>query len=307
MGKLIILAGTSLTGKTTWAKQYLLENKRAYYVSRDTERESCFGQYRMGTGKEESIITNIINSKISELLKLGDVLIDNTHLKDSFIQEIYNRFPNTDISVKYFNPPKKEELIKRNQKRFNEIGKLIPESVINSQLKQWESLSKDFPTLIFKGSKTDPRLSNKRKWMEGLPSCIICDLDGTLSLMNGRSPFDGKECINDELNDSVHFILDSINRNKMPINVILFSGRNSDNGGKEATEKWLKEKGVEYDGLYMRAEGDMRSDIKVKSDMFSEYIDGKYNVLFCVDDRDCIVHLWREMGIDCFQVYYGNF
>ena len=35
---------------------------------------------------------------------------------------------------------------------------------------------------------------------EALPKAIICDLDGTLALMNGRNPFDASKCDEDLLN-----------------------------------------------------------------------------------------------------------
>lgn len=156
--------------------------------------------------------------------------------------------------------------------------------------------------------KTDPRLlqPHYNHGKENLPCCIIVDLDGTLSLMRDRSPYDGGACATDEVNLSIKSVMDRY-FDDLGTEIIIFSGRNSDKGGKEATEKWLFDNHIPYDQLHMRKEGDMRADTKVKKEMFDEHIEGRYRVLFCLDDRNCMVDMYREMGLDCFQVYYGNF
>ena len=73
---LIILIGTPLSGKSTWAKKYVHENEHSYIVSRDSIRESIFAKYKNGTHKEEKIITNIVDYQVESLLKIGDVIID---------------------------------------------------------------------------------------------------------------------------------------------------------------------------------------------------------------------------------------
>lgn len=302
MGKLIVLIGVPLSGKTTWAKDYLNKNK-AYYVSRDSERESCFGAYRMGDQREEDLISEIVKNKVFTLLKRGDVILDNTHCKQSDMENIASIFGNhCDIEFVKIEAPTKTELIKRNQKRFFETGKLIPERVLHKKLKELGELV--IPENIYlKGCKTDQRIG-KFKYNAELKDCVVFDLDGTISLMNGRNPFSGKDCHTDCVNQSVKNLLECIPSH---VEVFIFSGRNSDDGGVEATKEWLQENNVPYDHLIMRGEKDHRPDTAIKREMYNTHIKDKYNVLFTVDDRDCIVDLWRSLGIDCFQVYYGNF
>ncbi len=155
-----------------------------------------------------------------------------------------------------------------------------------------------------KGVKTDRRIENNIKYNSELKDCVIFDLDGTISLMNGRNPFKGEDCFSDEVNQSVKYLLESIPNN---VEVFIFSGRNSDNNGKEVTLNWLVENSIRYNQLIMRQEKDSRPDTIIKKEMYNKHIKNKYNVLFAVDDRDCVVKLWRDLGLDCFQVNYGNF
>lgn len=159
-------------------------------------------------------------------------------------------------------------------------------------------------------NKIDPRLVqqnyNNLPNNKDLPYCIITDLDGTLSMMNGRTPFEGSKCTTDVVVEPVKNILEIYSEKGMPI--FVFSGRNSDKGGMEATVNWLHENtNFNYVELCMRKPDDYRKDTIVKQEMFEEYIENQYRVLFVLDDRDMMVDHWRNMGIDCLQVYYGDF
>lgn len=304
MGKLKILIGTSLSGKTTYAKKYLSENPNCYYVSRDSEREVMFGEYRMGSQKEEDIITEIVNNKVWAYLKIGDVILDNLHCKQEYLDSVINEFKYS-YDIEFIPMPllSKEELIKRNQKRFFETGKLIPERVLHYQMVDFQNLN--IPENIYNGGvKTDKRIITKRDYDFNLRDCVIFDLDGTISLMNGRNPFKGKDCLSDEVNTSVRLLLEVIPQH---VEIFIFSGRSEEDGAREATLNWLSENNIPFNQLVMRQEKDYRPDTVVKKEMFNKHVKGKFNPLFCVDDRDCVVKLWRDMGIDCFQVYYGNF
>lgn len=306
MGKILLLIGPTCSGKTTFAEKYCRENK-AYYVSRDAERESLFVDYRMGSLKEENLITNLIKYKVGLFLQSGDVVLDNTHLRSEYIQNVINDFPNTNIEFLVFGKDlEKSQLIKRNQTRFFDTGKLIGEGVLNKQIKLLSEL--EIPENINRGGvKYDPRISNKynREDQTKLPNCFIFDLDGCIAWMNGRSAYDGGACSTD-LPDPV---LTELMRllSTAGAQIFIFSGRNSDKGGREATEKWLEDYDIPYDELVMRKEGDLRSDVKVKNDMFNEHIEGKYYPAACFDDRDCMVEYYRNKGIQTYQCYYGNF
>ena len=57
----------------------------------------------------------------------------------------------------------------------------------------------------------------------------------------------------------------------------------------------------------MRATGDFRPDSVVKEEIYNNHIKDNYYVAGVFDDRDSVVKLWRDLGLTCFQVYYGDF
>ena len=75
----------------------------------------------------------------------------------------------------------------------------------------------------------------------------------------------------------------------------------------ESTIKWLKDNNINYDEIHMRQKNDYRKDSVVKKEIFYNIINKKYKVRFVLDDRDIVVNMWRDLGLDCYQVYKGNF
>ena len=137
---------------------------------------------------------------------------------------------------------------------------------------------------------------------------IICDLDGTLALLNGRDPFDPSTAHNDLLNEPVANIIKVYNNQTLfAIDLFLITGRYD--MYRPQTIKWLEKHGItHYKALYMRNTGDNRKDTVVKRELYEKYIKNDYDVLFVLEDRDQVVHMWRkELGLTCLQVEYGDF
>ncbi len=138
---------------------------------------------------------------------------------------------------------------------------------------------------------------------KSLQDAYIVDIDGTLSHMKGRSPFEWKRVGEDLVDNSV---ADTVAKLKIAgSNILILSGR--DAVCRTETEEWLKKNGIPFDGLYMRPEGDNRKDNIVKKELYENNIKGKYNILGVFDDRDQVVSLWRSLGLKCFQCDYGTF
>lgn len=57
----------------------------------------------------------------------------------------------------------------------------------------------------------------------------------------------------------------------------------------------------------MRTAGDYRDDSIVKLELYHEMCDDGYDPYMVFDDRDRVVSMWRELGVRCMQVDYGNF
>ena len=105
-------------------------------------------------------------------------------------------------------------------------------------------------------------------------------------------------------------------------NIVIFSGRND--RGFFATRDWLKIHNVPFDLLVMRpdkfkadswpiADGnpatpDMRymPDEILKKAMLDTFVDIN-DVFLVVDDRDKVVKMWRDLGLNTFQVAPGDF
>jgi hypothetical protein len=85
--------------------------------------------------------------------------------------------------------------------------------------------------------------------------------------------------------------------------VILCSGRSEEH--RKETIRWLKQQNVSYHELWLRRDGDRRSDVTVKREML-DLID-KSKVLFVVEDRSRVVEMWRSEGLVCLQCAPGEF
>lgn len=75
---------------------------------------------------------------------------------------------------------------------------------------------------------------------------------------------------------------------------------------RKITQDWLLESGVALDKLFMRKDGDYRSDWQVKQDILLDDFTGK-PILFVVDDREQVVDMWRKNGITCLQCQKGDY
>lgn len=139
-----------------------------------------------------------------------------------------------------------------------------------------------------------------------LPRAIIFDMDGTLTnyahrahllepaIRNMIAFFDEME--DDTQNDWCRELLDEAR--ERGIKIILLTGRPDSYRGH--TERWLKKHGIEdYEVLLMRKADDFRPGAIVKAEIFRKEIEGKYNVLYAVDDNPKILKMWAKLGIRC--------
>jgi hypothetical protein len=143
-------------------------------------------------------------------------------------------------------------------------------------------------------------------WAKDLPTAVICDIDGTVAHMQGkRGPFDWNRVGHDDPDQAVIGVLDRLQKGDPNLKLIMVSGR--DESCRNETSEWLEAAGVRFDALLMRPKDDYRKDSLVKREIYENEIQGKYNVLCVLDDRDQVVKEWRRLGLKCFQVEYGFF
>lgn len=142
---------------------------------------------------------------------------------------------------------------------------------------------------------------------------IIVDLDGTLCDITHRIHFiegEGKknwDAFNAAMHKDApkHNIIDLVNtffhHNHQ---ILLVTGRFEKYS--MPTVRWLAEHGVKWNALYMRKDGDFRSDHITKEEHL-EVIRQKFDVRFVLEDRDKVVEMWRKNGLTCLQVQKGDY
>jgi len=135
-----------------------------------------------------------------------------------------------------------------------------------------------------------------------LPFAIICDIDGTIADLNGRSPFDTTKYLSDKTIEPISNILRQLRDYYV---LILITGRKEEY--REVTEKWLVENDIPFDHLFMRKDDDKRQDTAIKKEIYFTFIDGEFHIEFVLEDRKRVVDMWRSIGLTCLQVTDGNY
>lgn len=280
--KIIMCRGIQGSGKSTWAKDYVLKNPGTLRVNNDELRWMFFNeQYNT---KNEDILRKLRYKLEEDVLTAKKSLIsDNMNLTkkhEDRYKELATKF-GCDFEMQSFMDVPLETCIERDAKRQYPVG---------------EKVIRETATRIGYKAKLPVNLN--------LPHCIICDLDGTLAKIVGRSPYVDKDVSSDELNLPVYSVLQGYRDNQKFI--ILMSGRD-EGRSRKSTQEWLKKYNVDYLYLYMRPAGDERKDFIIKEELYNKHIKDKFIVDFVLDDRNQVVDLWRSLGLTCFQVAPGDF
>jgi predicted kinase len=311
MLKLILTRGLPASGKTTFAKELIAKDHSYKAVCRDEIRNMLSNRFDV---IDEELVNVIQDNIIKTTLASGfNVIVHNTHLLNRTLNKLHKIAENIgDIMVieEVFNTPL-NECLRRNALRTGSA--LVPELVMRSMAKS-AGFDKGHTFIrkeTFYGKKTViPVIQNKSH-----PKAIICDLDGTAALMNGRNPYDAKNSDKDLPNIPVVKCVMAMH--KKGYKIIFMSGRADE--FRDPTIQFINKHFAQIDEtitginkvipyeLFMRKTGDQRKDAVVKRELFDTNITGKYYIEFCLDDRDQVVENWRAMGLTCFQVAPGDF
>lgn len=311
--KLIILSGISGSGKTTIATDLCNKFEKHIRVNRDDLRKQLIGKLdqsyykRRDLSSLEKQVTWLLFAQIRHLLQHGyTVVVDNTHLKESYINELLSEFQHlVEIELKFIQTPLgtciKRVLKRETNKKWWKFWEKVDfdTSYIIKQHNDFEKLLVKYwgKDLVF--PQTNTKIYNNTS----LVSTVICDLDGTLCLYGDRNPYD-RDFENDKLNYPVYIVLRQWLNNKDKV-IIFFSGRNEK--FRKQTELFLAKyfDTSEY-LLYMRPEKDQRKDTIIKEEMFINYVLNKFYVDFVIDDRMCVIrNVWHKLGLFCFCVNQG--
>lgn len=285
-----IFKGLPACGKTFICKTMIDKWPGKYKRVNKDDLRSMIDNKKWSKSNEQFII-NIRNQIILKGLDHGcHLLIDDTNLHPKHeinIRQLikkYNKDNNDNVQIEIIDLTgvSVETCLKRDRNRPNWVG----EKIINKMYNQFLKV-KEINTISY----------NKE-----LRDCVICDLDGTLALLNGRNPYDASFCEQDIINIPVNNILNNLNKNTK---IIFVSGR--EDKYKSQTVKWLNKHNFINNLLFMRKSGDTTNDSIIKENIYETHIKNKYNVLFVIDDRNKVVDMWRNLGLTCFQCTEGDF
>lgn len=148
-------------------------------------------------------------------------------------------------------------------------------------------------------------------WHVRLPSAYMCDIDGTIALMNGRGPYDWHRVGEDSPNMPVIRVIRALRLAGYPVPFV--SGRKR--RCEKQTRLWISANVCDHEftcfcsmPLFMRLDDDNRPDEVVKpemllgSDQYYDYVARRYNVEGVFDDRSKVVAMWRQLGLTVFDV-----
>jgi T4 RnlA family RNA ligase len=274
--KLIVTQGLPASGKTTWAREYIQKNPETANLCKDDLRSQL-----SGTGRREKRIVKVRDLLTEYYFEQGySVIWSDTNLNPVHInraRELAGKYQ-AKVIVQDFTHVPLAECIKRDLIRPNSVGQETIEQMY------YDYLAQPDPAPVI-----DPDLQD----------CYLVDIDGTLAINNTRNPFEWHRVDEDDLNPAVATLVEKLGRDTK---IVLLSGRSS--VCRDLTIAWLKKHRIEHHDLFMRSADDSRADDILKSELYYLHVRGKYNVLGVIDDRPKVCRMWRNLGLNVFQV--GN-
>nr|DAS17539.1 MAG TPA: polynucleotide kinase [Caudoviricetes sp.] len=277
----ILTIGCSGSGKTTWALQ---QDERI--ICRDNIRREL-----IGLRISENLWDNYhfdreveVNNEVARQIKYAaqrkeDIIIADTNVsakaRNNLIELLEQH--GYQVETKVFDTPI-QVCLSNNQKRVD----VVAENVIWNQ---WQSLN------IQGFIKEDTIIED---------NIIVCDIDGTVAKMNGRSPYDYTQVHTDLPR---HAVIDAVLglADQTGAMIVFVSGRKMD--CRDITVKWLEKNvlvSTEFE-LFMRQFNDNRPDTVVKREIYDTFLKGK-NVIAVFDDRPSVVDMWNDLGLTVFAV-----
>jgi hypothetical protein len=220
------------------------------------------------------------------------VVVDDTNLRVKYVRAWMDLAAEVGASVTFqgFTDVPLDECLRRDAARDLPVG----EQVIRDMHQRYFPLvSIDVETATTERYVPDPTL----------PAAWLVDVDGTLAIMCGRSPYDESRVLDDSPNQPVVTLVRSLAAAGW--GVVVMSARTE--ACREDTEKWLDAHSIPHDALLMRAVGDQRRDSVVKRELFEQHVAPRWAVHGVLDDRRQVVEMWRSMGLMCAQVAPGEF
>jgi len=217
--KILILIGIPASGKSTWAADYVRNNPNWVRVNRDDFR-AMLKNSQVCENKIEDMITALVIDTINRaLMKNLNVLIDNTNLKQKYIDGFIEQFKyqaNIDFRVFDISLAK---AIERDAARDKKVGA----GPIKKMYESYKILIDSFDFQPVNKIKSRPVI--KPTFESDLPDAVVFDIDGTLAHIGNRSVFDWMKVYVDDVNPIVSEQM-AFHRSKGR-KIIIMTGRNT--------------------------------------------------------------------------------
>lgn len=309
MPKIILTRGLPASGKSTWAKKWVKEDPvNRKRVCRDDLRLMMHNvQYMPDNKKDLKRLEEDITYTRDWMIDIwsndcNDIVVDECSLNPKYDIEksienillLNGKLKKYRIVWKDFTDVPVQVCIKRDALRENPTGAKVIKAAYFKYLTDYN---------------IEDSVKRQKKMLDSKKKAVIVDIDGTMSHIGNRSPYDGEKCSGDISDPTVQHLVHLLNEDGFQI--IFLSGREGSKIAESETRKWIDQHApMSIKGnyiLYMRKEGDHRKDYIIKKELYEENIVAEWDVMFALDDRDQVVDLWRSMGIKCLQVEDGNF
>lgn len=302
MPTLHITRGLPGSGKTYWAGTWTAEDpKHRVRVNRDDLRDMLDdGRFIHGVTEQRVIAAR--DASILALLRKGvDVVCDDTNLKQRVMRDLAKlaKQAGAELEVHDFTDVPVELCIDRDDARDRTVGEQVIRDM-HARFLNGRALPLPMPEDPADASDGPRRYEPKA----GKPRAVLVDIDGTVALMQGRSPYDETRVHEDQPNHPIRQVVWALNA--AGYRIVFLSGRTE--ACREATEEWLATHlALPYHGPFMRPVGDTRKDSIVKAELFDRHVRDNYDVTCVLDDRRQVVDMWRAMGLTVLQVAEGDF
>ena len=279
---LLLLQGLPASGKSTYAKQLVADDKRWVRINRDELRSMMFDN-KHWTGRQEALTIDVQTAiALTAVAKRQNIIIDDTNLNPRTVDKwkTFAKYHNYNYcqEMLFLSVPV-QECIERDAQR----SKPVVSDVIKNMAFQYGLLKQEKPF-------------------------IIVDLDGTLADISARkakSVLSNGETNWDEMFNPDNISLDVPRFDIMQqieaflvdnpgTEVIITSGRSDRT--REDTRYWLTKHGFLYNRLLMRPNGDYTPDDVLKEKFLNTYMD-KTKCIGVWDDRKKVVLMWRRNGL----------
>lgn len=301
--KIILTRGIPGSGKSTWAKQFVAEDKEHRIRLNWDDMRNMMGPYWVPSREfvNKKMLWTAINAIAYDSETWYTVVIDNMNLNPKGYEEYY-------YWLKYYNeyiePYNKvcelefkdffipiEECIRRDALRTNPIGEKTIKDI-------WNKYKHFIQT-----TSVEKYVNNLININPDNPTCIVIDMDSTMCFNINKRAWYGEgsteEMINDVPNLGVIKCIEIL-QNYFPI--IVATGR--DTSQIEVTKQWLNKYNIKPKEFYFRKKGDYRKGVIVKKEQITQILEN-YNIMVIFEDSQPIVDMYREMGLTVLQPNKG--